>query len=93
MKKQTMLELFEKPTPKPDIVFAGLSLHEKINYKANKCGFSGTVYLSKYNYYHYPIRHRIKTDGLSADYFEHYALSAGFGNRIDRWRKQERLLF
>ncbi len=91
MKKQTMLELFEEPTPKPDIVFARLSLHEKINYKANKCGFGRIVYLSHYNYYCQRITHRIKTDSLSADYLEHYELNSGGGNRLDTWRKQKRL--
>ncbi len=93
--KNTQLEIFAEPKPEPKKVttFHSLNLHQKINYKANKCGFGRIVYLSHYNYYCQMITHRIKTDSLSADYYEHYALNAGNGNRIDRWRKQERLLF
>ncbi len=88
--KTIQTELFAEPKPKPKklLAYNDLSLHEKINYRANKCGFGRIVYLSHYNYYCHRLAHRIKTDCLSTDYFEHYVLNAGGGNRLDTWRKQ-----
>lgn len=91
MKEKTIqTELFVEPKPEPVKLptFARLNIHQKINYKANKCGFGRIVYLTRYNYYCNRLIHRIKTDSLSADYYEHYKLNSGNGNRLDRWRKE-----
>ncbi len=90
--KTIQTELFAEPklSPRKVITFHSLNLHRKINYKANKCGFGGTVYLSHYNYYCQRITHRTKTDSLSADYYEHYAINAGTHNRLDTWRKENK---
>ncbi len=85
--KTIQTELFAEPKPEKPATFHSLPLHQKINHKANKGMFA--VYLSRYNYYHSPI-HKPKADSLSADYYEHYVLNAGNGNRLDRWRRENK---
>lgn len=83
------LMLFESIKAKP-ITFSSLSIHEKINYKANQCGFGGTVYLSRYNYFHSPL-YKPRFDSLSKEYYWHYNVNSGGSNRIDNWIKKKTL--
>lgn len=90
MKKPIQMSLFapKRPEPKKPITFASLSVHAKINYKANECGFGGIVYRSKYNYFESPL-FQPKTDELSNKYWWHHRKNAGGENRIKRWRKSK----
>ena len=81
-------EMFSEPAKESQqIMFCNLSIHEKINHKANKCGFGRIVYLTRYNYFYSPL-HKPKTDRLAREYWEHYRLTAGNFNRLDNWRKE-----
>ena len=91
------LELFEnKPvfTKVKKTTYSDLSIHQKINYKANQCGFQGIVYKSRYNYFHRSLI-KAKTDYLTKEYQWHYDQNSGNNNRIDTWRKenQSKLIF
>ena len=90
MGKKKQLSMQFEPTIKPveTLTYAKLSIHEKINYRANSGGFAIIPYLSHYNYYHAPIIYRRKHDRLTRDYYDHYRLNAGGKNRLDRWRKE-----
>ena len=94
MGKKKQLSMQFEPTIKPveTPTYAKLSIHEKINYRANSCGFEIVVYLSRYNYYWAPIYHR-KHDRLTHDYYDHYRLNAGGKNRLSRWRDKQLSIF
>lgn len=84
------LDLFNydmKPPKK--ITYAELSIHQKINYKANKGNcFYGTIYLSRYYYFHQELFQPV-TDRLTKKYWVEYRLNAGGFNRLDTWRAEK----
>lgn len=90
MKEPVQTRLFEtkRPAPKPAVTFASLSVHQKINYKANECGFQGVPYRSKYNYYAMPL-FQPEIGSLSDRYRWHYKVNAGYENRIEVYRKKK----
>lgn len=89
MKNQ--LDLFEKKMAKPKkVCYASLDPHQKINYKANECGFQSKIYLSHYNFYEMHLYQAI-TDYLTEDYQIHYKINAGGFNRLDHLEVQKKL--
>ena len=79
----------EKPTEPPKkIVYSGLNIHQKINYKANQDIFRSMVYKNFYYYFEKPLFQPIYTH-LTDNYFNHYYLNAGSSNRIDNYRKSK----
>jgi hypothetical protein len=84
---QRRLDLFPEVVL-PVVTYNSLSIHEKINYRANTCGFERTVYRSRYNYFHHPLI-RFRADSLSKEYFIHYNLNAGGRNRLDTYLKEK----
>ena len=77
---------YVKPVKIP-VTFASLNLHQKINYKANCCGFQRIVYLSKFNYFRKEL-HKPITDRLTSGYWWHYRANSGGGNQIDNYIKE-----
>ena len=71
------LKLFEETKPifekKEKRIFKNLTIHERINYKANLCGFSGMVYKGN-NYQGWEIENERKnpTTHLTNNYWWHY---------------------
>ena len=87
----TQLKLFENKVKQvKGITFSQLSTHQKINYKANQCGFQRIPYLSLYNYFH-NILHKPKTDCLSKEYHWHHKVNSGSANRIENRKKRTEL--
>jgi hypothetical protein len=84
----TQLELFEQPAPlkKRKQLYNDLTIHQKINYKANMCGFSHLVYgmYYQYGYQHLDIRY-YPIDRLNDRYAWHYKHNSGGFNRLDRY--------
>lgn len=78
--------------PPKKIFYAGLNIHQKINYKANKGNaFYGTIYLNRYYYFHKEINaRRDPFDCLRKKYFIEYRLNAGGFNRLDNYNKQNK---
>jgi hypothetical protein len=81
------LNIFYNPVNKPVITYSSLSIHQKINYKANECGLH-VVYKNKYNYFTKPL-YKAKTESLTVNYIWHHKVNGGFNNRIDNYRKQQ----
>lgn len=91
MGKQLKLE-FLKPEKKPAVTYATLSIHEKINYKANLCGFEQQPYLNRYYYFGLPIsNNRDRYDILTKKYYTHYRINSGGEVRLMRWRNEKTL--
>lgn len=67
--------------------FSKLSIHQKINYKANECGMH-SVYLSFYNYFRKPLIQPI-IDTLTSKYTWHHSVNSGAEVRIDAYRKTQ----
>lgn len=85
---QTRLFEPEMPKPKKQITYSSLSIHQKINYKANQCGFQSVVYLSRYNYSASPL-HKPKYECLTEKYNWHYKVNSGGFNRLDTYLKNK----
>src|SRR5690554_3925038 len=85
---QTRLFEPERPILKRQITYSSLSIHQKINYKANQCGFQSVVYLSRYNYFAAPL-HQPEYECLTKRYAWHYNANSGGMNRIDNWIKNK----
>lgn len=78
------------PEPPKKITYSSLNIHQKINFKSNKGNaFYGTIYKSRYYYYHQEINaRRDPFDCLRENYFIEYQLNAGGFNRLQNWKKQ-----
>lgn len=85
-KGQLTISFYNDNKPQIKLVYAALSIHEKINYKANSCGFQRIVYLSHYNYYCSPIRHN-ESDSLTNRWVWHYKANSGAENRSNNNKK------
>lgn len=82
--------LFDKPpVVKVVVTYASLSVHEKINWRANQCMSKPWVYRSRYNYYHHPLRHEVSTH-LTAGYWWHYRANSGRMNLLDNYLKKKK---
>ncbi|MGE0931687.1 hypothetical protein [Peijinzhouia sedimentorum] len=88
MPNKTQLSLFEPEiVPQAKLYYRDLSIHQKINFNANKC-MAGLVYTNSYKYC--PISgagSRKQITQLTSDYFWHYRANAGGRNRLDAYLK------
>lgn len=71
--------------------YPSLTIHEKINFKANLCGFSSLVYTC-FNLVNDVTPIRIKYDRLTTKYFWHHKVNAGSEQRIKNYRKTKKTL-
>ena len=82
------LNLFPEPVKaKPiQIFYMDLNIHQKINCRANSCGFEKIYYLMYHRYRIQSLRSRDERfDSLTKRYFTHYYLNAGGSNRVDNY--------
>ena len=85
--KINQLELYPEEE-KRNVTYSSLSINEKINFRANKGMFAGTIYLTRYNYFR-QILHRPVIDILASSYYENYRLNSGNSNRRDNYRRSK----
>lgn len=79
------LSLFPTPERKPveKITYSSLSIHQKINYKANECGLHA-VFKSRYHYYGMPLSNP-KVHSLTKYYWIHHRINSGGEVRLKRY--------
>lgn len=83
--KQLDLFTIRREEPKR-IFYTELTIHEKINYKANLCGFQKIVY--GYVFRLLPL-HQPQIDRLSEKYAWHHKVNSGNENRINTWMDKQ----
>lgn len=94
MKKARVYDLFdepfqlEMPSPRKDIYYVDLTIHERINVKANSAGFEKMFYLGNNPRFMAVRENDYRPERITNKWFSHYRRNCTISLQTIMWRER-----